>query len=126
MSNLVEIKNLNIRFSGERTVHAVNDLSLTLGAISVDGLNQSDTSDAAVLSQSRTIQPQARGGLFPVDSSGRSLSCRVLPFLKCVARGDLPSPQSGPPCMRGGRLAEFGRGSPFAPGGAGRRPSSAT
>ncbi len=50
---------------------------------------------------------------------------RVLPFLKCVARGDLPSPQSGPPCMRGGRLAEFGRGSPLAPGGAGRRPSSA-
>src|SRR5712664_4333944 len=31
MSNLVEIRDLNIRFTGERTVHAVNDLSLVLG-----------------------------------------------------------------------------------------------
>ena len=31
MSNLVEIRDLNIRFTGERTVHAVNDISLTLG-----------------------------------------------------------------------------------------------
>ena len=38
MSNLVEIKNLNIRFSGERTVHAVNDLSLSLGEGEVLGL----------------------------------------------------------------------------------------
>ena len=28
MSNLVEIRDLNIRFTGERTVHAVNDISL--------------------------------------------------------------------------------------------------
>jgi peptide/nickel transport system ATP-binding protein len=28
MSNLVEIRGLNIRFTGERTVHAVNELSL--------------------------------------------------------------------------------------------------
>ena len=38
MSNLVEINNLNIRFTGERTVHAVNDLSLTLGEGEVLGL----------------------------------------------------------------------------------------
>src|SRR5476651_1615781 len=31
MTKLVEIRDLNIRFSGERTVHAVNDLSLSLG-----------------------------------------------------------------------------------------------
>ena len=31
MSNLVEIRDLNIRFTGERTVHAVNDISLSLG-----------------------------------------------------------------------------------------------
>src|ERR1700692_4535290 len=31
MSNLVEIRDLNIRFTGERTVHDVNDLSLVLG-----------------------------------------------------------------------------------------------
>ena len=38
MTNLVEIDNLNIRFTGERTVHAVNDLSLTLGEGEVLGL----------------------------------------------------------------------------------------
>src|SRR5258705_1453378 len=31
MSNLVEIRDLNIRFTGDRTVHAVNDISLSLG-----------------------------------------------------------------------------------------------
>ena len=38
MSNLVEIRDLNIRFTGERTVHAVNDLSLVLGEGEVLGL----------------------------------------------------------------------------------------
>ena len=28
--NLVDIRNLNVRFSGARTVHAINDLTLTL------------------------------------------------------------------------------------------------
>lgn len=31
MTKLVEISGLNIRFTGERTVYAVNDLSLSLG-----------------------------------------------------------------------------------------------
>src|SRR5205814_5476497 len=38
MTNLVEIRNLNIRFTGERNVHAVNDLSLSLGEGEVLGL----------------------------------------------------------------------------------------
>ena len=38
MTKLVEIRDLNIRFSGERTVHAVNDLSLSLGEGEVLGL----------------------------------------------------------------------------------------
>ena len=38
MSNLVEIRDLNIRFTGERTVYAVNDLSLSLGEGEVLGL----------------------------------------------------------------------------------------
>ena len=38
MTNLVDIRNLNIRFTGERTVHAVNDLSLSLGEGEVLGL----------------------------------------------------------------------------------------
>jgi peptide/nickel transport system ATP-binding protein len=38
MTDLVEIDNLNIRFTGDRTVHAVNDLSLSLGEGEVLGL----------------------------------------------------------------------------------------
>src|SRR5471030_2461597 len=38
MNKLVDIRNLNIRFTGDRTVHAVNDLSLTLGEGEVLGL----------------------------------------------------------------------------------------
>src|SRR3954465_10421469 len=38
MTKLVEISGLNIRFTGERTVHAVNDVSLTLGDGEVLGL----------------------------------------------------------------------------------------
>ncbi|MGY3448523.1 ABC transporter ATP-binding protein [Bradyrhizobium sp. USDA 4353] len=38
MTNLVDISNLTIRFTGERTVHAVNDVSLSLGDGEVLGL----------------------------------------------------------------------------------------
>src|SRR4051795_9688708 len=38
MTNLVEIDNLTICFTGERTVHAVNDVSLSLGDGEVLGL----------------------------------------------------------------------------------------
>jgi peptide/nickel transport system ATP-binding protein len=38
MSHLVDISGLSVRFSGERTVHAVNDLSLSLGEGEVLGL----------------------------------------------------------------------------------------
>jgi len=38
MTNLIEINNLNVSFSGERTVHAVNDLSFSLGEGEVLGL----------------------------------------------------------------------------------------
>src|SRR5206468_456645 len=37
MSNLVEIRDLNIRFTGERTVHAVNDIALALDPCSTIG-----------------------------------------------------------------------------------------
>ena len=46
MSNLVEIDNLNIRFTGERTVYAVNDLSFTLGEGEVLGLPGESTARA--------------------------------------------------------------------------------
>src|ERR1700709_2951347 len=48
MTNLVEIDNLNIRFTGERTVHAVNDLSLTLGEGEVLGLRGESGSGKSV------------------------------------------------------------------------------
>src|SRR5439155_6498296 len=38
MSNLVEIRDLSIRFTGERAVHAVNDISLSLREGEVLGL----------------------------------------------------------------------------------------
>src|ERR1700743_8435 len=38
MTKLVEISDLNIRFTGERTVYAVNDVSLSLGDGEVLGL----------------------------------------------------------------------------------------
>jgi peptide/nickel transport system ATP-binding protein len=38
MTNLIEINNLNVSFSGERNVHAVNDLSFSLGEGEVLGL----------------------------------------------------------------------------------------
>ena len=38
MTDLVDIFGLNIRFTGERTVYAVNDLSLSLGHGEVLGL----------------------------------------------------------------------------------------
>ena len=38
VTNLVEVANLNIRFTGERKVHAVNDLSFALGEGEVLGL----------------------------------------------------------------------------------------
>lgn len=38
MTNVVEVKNLHVRFGGDRIVHAVNDVSLTVGQGEVLGL----------------------------------------------------------------------------------------
>src|SRR6187549_1563213 len=61
MSNLVEIKNLNIRFSGERTVHAVNDLSLSLGEGEVLGLlGESGSGKSVTLRALMRLLPKKR------------------------------------------------------------------
>ncbi|MDO9298981.1 ABC transporter ATP-binding protein, partial [Bradyrhizobium sp.] len=61
MSNLVEINNLNIRFSGERTVHAVNDLSLTLGEGEVLGLlGESGSGKSVTLRALMRLLPKKR------------------------------------------------------------------
>ena len=61
MTNLVEIQNLNIRFSGERTVHAVNDLSLVLGEGEVLGLlGESGSGKSVTLRALMRLLPKKR------------------------------------------------------------------
>ena len=61
MSNLVELRNLNIRFSGERTVHAVNDLSLSLGEGEVLGLlGESGSGKSVTLRALMRLLPKKR------------------------------------------------------------------
>src|SRR5689334_11678760 len=61
MTKLVEIHNLNIRFTGERTVHAVNDLSLTLGEAEVLGLlGESGSGKSVTLRALMRLLPRQR------------------------------------------------------------------
>src|SRR6202167_6200376 len=61
MTKLVEIRDLNIRFSGERTVHAVNDLSLSLGEGEVLGLlGESGSGKSVTLRALMRLLPKKR------------------------------------------------------------------
>jgi peptide/nickel transport system ATP-binding protein len=61
MINLVEIKGLNVRFTGERTVHAVNDLDLTLGEGEVLGLlGESGSGKSVTLRALMRLLPRKR------------------------------------------------------------------
>jgi peptide/nickel transport system ATP-binding protein len=61
MTNLVEIDHLNIRFTGERTVHAVNDLSFTLGEGEVLGLlGESGSGKSVTLRALMRLLPKKR------------------------------------------------------------------
>src|ERR1700754_5336563 len=61
MTRLVEIDHLNIRFTGERTVHAVNDLSLTLGDGEVLGLlGESGSGKSVTLRALMRLLPKKR------------------------------------------------------------------
>src|SRR5512147_2752376 len=61
MSKLVEISGLNIRFTGERTVHAVNDLSFTLGEGEVLGLlGESGSGKSVTLRALMRLLPRKR------------------------------------------------------------------
>src|SRR5437763_15570537 len=71
MTNLVEIRNLNIRFTGERTVYAVNDLSLVLGDGEVLGLVGESGSG-------KTVTLRALMRLLPKKRTRISGSIRVL------------------------------------------------
>src|SRR5256885_17127079 len=61
MTDLVDIRNLNIRFTGERNVHAVNDLSLTLGEGEVLGLlGESGSGKSVTLRALMRLLPKKR------------------------------------------------------------------
>src|SRR5437763_1555790 len=61
MTKLVEISGLNIRFTGERTVHAVNDLSLSLGDGEVLGLlGESGSGKSVTLRALMRLLPKKR------------------------------------------------------------------
>src|SRR3984893_1321216 len=61
MTRLVEVNNLNIRFSGERTVHAVNDLSFYLGEGEVLGLlGESGSGKSVTLRALMRLLPKKR------------------------------------------------------------------
>jgi len=61
MTNLVEIDRLNVRFTGERTVYAVNDLSLTLGEGEVLGLlGESGSGKSVTLRALMRLLPRKR------------------------------------------------------------------
>src|SRR5260370_32142413 len=61
MTNLVEIRDLNIRFTGERTVHAVIDLSLSLGEGEVLGLlGESGSGKSVTLRALMRLLPKKR------------------------------------------------------------------
>jgi len=61
MSSLVDISGLNIRFTGERTVYAVNDLSLSLGDGEVLGLlGESGSGKSVTLRALMRLLPKKR------------------------------------------------------------------
>jgi len=61
VTNLVEVANLNIRFTGERTVHAVNDLSFALGEGEVLGLlGESGSGKSVTLRALMRLLPKKR------------------------------------------------------------------
>jgi peptide/nickel transport system ATP-binding protein len=61
MTHLVEIDRLNVRFFGERTVYAVNDLSLTLGEGEVLGLlGESGSGKSVTLRALMRLLPRKR------------------------------------------------------------------
>lgn len=61
MTNVVEVKNLNVRFGGDRIVHAVNDVSLTVGQGEVLGLlGESGSGKSVTLRALMRLLPKAR------------------------------------------------------------------
>ena len=61
MSPVVEVKNLHVRFTGERTVHAINDVSFSLGEGEVLGLlGESGSGKSVTLRALMRLLPKKR------------------------------------------------------------------
>ena len=61
MTNLVDVANLNVRFTGERTVYAINDLSFSLGEGEVLGLlGESGSGKSVTLRALMRLLPKKR------------------------------------------------------------------
>jgi peptide/nickel transport system ATP-binding protein len=61
MTNLADVTGLNIRFTGDRTVHAVNDLSFSSGEGEVLGLlGQSGSGKSVTLRALMRLLPKKR------------------------------------------------------------------
>jgi peptide/nickel transport system ATP-binding protein len=61
MTNLVDVQNLNVRFTGERTVYAINDLSFSLGEGEVLGLlGESGSGKSVTLRALMRLLPKRR------------------------------------------------------------------
>jgi peptide/nickel transport system ATP-binding protein len=61
MTSLVDVKNLNVRFTGERTVYAINDLSFSLGEGEVLGLlGESGSGKSVTLRALMRLLPRKR------------------------------------------------------------------
>lgn len=61
MTSLVDVENLNVRFAGERTVHAINDLSFSVGEGEVLGLlGESGSGKSVTLRALMRLLPRKR------------------------------------------------------------------
>jgi peptide/nickel transport system ATP-binding protein len=80
MSQLVDIRGLNIRFTGERTVYAVNDLSLSLKDGEVLGLlGESGSGKSVTLRALMRLLPKKRtqiSGRVQVLGRSTTRNCR--------------------------------------------------
>ncbi len=75
MSNLVDVRNLKVRFDGERTVHAVNGVSLSLGEGEVLGLlGESGSGKSVTLRALMRLLPMKRTRITgTIDVLGRNV-----------------------------------------------------
>ena len=75
MTSLVDIRNLNIRFHGERIVHAVNDVSLSLGEGEVLGLlGESGSGKSVTLRALMRLLPKKRTQITgSIEAAGRDV-----------------------------------------------------